>query len=63
MKQQTINCLQGWSIFSSSASKIASKATENAIKIGGLATQKASVKKSENFWKSKFKNVKFNNIE
>lgn len=30
----------GWSIFSSSASKIASKATENAIKIGGLATQK-----------------------
>lgn len=40
--------LQGWSIFSSSASKIASKATENAIKIGGLATQKASVKKSGN---------------
>ncbi|KAG5347644.1 ARFG1 protein, partial [Acromyrmex charruanus] len=34
----------GWSIFSSSASKIASKATENAIKIGGLATQKASVR-------------------
>ncbi|TGZ57221.1 ADP-ribosylation factor GTPase-activating protein 1, partial [Temnothorax longispinosus] len=31
----------GWSIFFSSASKIASKATENAIKIGGLATQKA----------------------
>ncbi|XP_071565909.1 ADP-ribosylation factor GTPase-activating protein 1 isoform X1 [Temnothorax nylanderi] len=30
----------GWSMFSSSASKIASKATENAIKIGGLATQK-----------------------
>ncbi|KAL6424035.1 hypothetical protein ACFW04_009737 [Cataglyphis niger] len=30
----------GWSIFSSSASKIASKATENAIKIGGIATQK-----------------------
>lgn len=30
----------GWSVFSSSASKIASKATENAIKIGGLATQK-----------------------
>ncbi|XP_011874467.1 PREDICTED: ADP-ribosylation factor GTPase-activating protein 1 isoform X2 [Vollenhovia emeryi] len=30
----------GWSIFSSSASKMASKATENAIKIGGLATQK-----------------------
>ncbi|KAL0129302.1 hypothetical protein PUN28_004182 [Cardiocondyla obscurior] len=30
----------GWSIFSSSASKIATKATENAIKIGGLATQK-----------------------
>ncbi|KAH0946301.1 hypothetical protein HN011_003065 [Eciton burchellii] len=30
----------GWSLFSSSASKIASKATENAIKIGGLATQK-----------------------
>ncbi|XP_076284536.1 ADP-ribosylation factor GTPase-activating protein 1 isoform X1 [Lasioglossum baleicum] len=30
----------GWSIFSSSATKIASKATENAIKIGELATQK-----------------------
>ncbi|XP_044588213.1 ADP-ribosylation factor GTPase-activating protein 1-like isoform X1 [Cotesia glomerata] len=30
----------GWSIFSSSASKIATKATENAIKIGGMATQK-----------------------
>ncbi|XP_067216319.1 ADP-ribosylation factor GTPase-activating protein 1 isoform X2 [Linepithema humile] len=30
----------GWSIFSSSASKIASKATENAMKIGGLASQK-----------------------
>ncbi|XP_014471737.1 PREDICTED: ADP-ribosylation factor GTPase-activating protein 1 [Dinoponera quadriceps] len=30
----------GWSIFSSSASRIASKATENAIKIGGIATQK-----------------------
>lgn len=30
----------GWSMFSSSASKIASKATENAIKIGELATQK-----------------------
>ncbi|CAK9801839.1 ADP-ribosylation factor GTPase-activating protein 1 [Anthophora quadrimaculata] len=30
----------GWSIFSSSASKIASKATENAFKIGELATQK-----------------------
>lgn len=27
-------------MFSSSASKIASKATENAIKIGELATQK-----------------------
>ncbi|XP_011338313.1 ADP-ribosylation factor GTPase-activating protein 1 isoform X2 [Ooceraea biroi] len=32
----------GWSIFSSSASKIASKATENAIKIGGIASQKVS---------------------
>ncbi|XP_043251318.1 ADP-ribosylation factor GTPase-activating protein 1 isoform X2 [Colletes gigas] len=30
----------GWSIFSSSASKIANKATENAIRIGELATQK-----------------------
>ncbi|XP_043286385.1 ADP-ribosylation factor GTPase-activating protein 1 isoform X2 [Venturia canescens] len=30
----------GWSIFSSSASKIASKATENAIKMGGIASQK-----------------------
>ncbi|XP_076238403.1 ADP-ribosylation factor GTPase-activating protein 1 isoform X2 [Calliopsis andreniformis] len=30
----------GWSMFSSSASKIASKATENAIRIGELATQK-----------------------
>lgn len=39
------NCLkfaifQGWSIMSSSAAKIASKATENAIKIGGMASQK-----------------------
>lgn len=32
----------GWSVFSSSASKIATKATENAIKIGGYATQKVS---------------------
>lgn len=30
----------GWSIMSTSAAKIASKATENAIKIGGMATQK-----------------------
>ncbi|XP_012287418.1 ADP-ribosylation factor GTPase-activating protein 1 isoform X2 [Orussus abietinus] len=30
----------GWSILSTSATKIASKATENAIKIGGIATQK-----------------------
>ncbi|XP_015586322.1 ADP-ribosylation factor GTPase-activating protein 1 isoform X2 [Cephus cinctus] len=30
----------GWSMFSTSATKIASKATENAIKIGGIATQK-----------------------
>ncbi|XP_078037303.1 ADP-ribosylation factor GTPase-activating protein 1 [Augochlora pura] len=30
----------GWSIFSSSATKIASMATENAIRIGELATQK-----------------------
>lgn len=30
-------------MFSSSASKIATKATENAIKIGGLATQKARI--------------------
>ncbi|XP_076396020.1 ADP-ribosylation factor GTPase-activating protein 1 isoform X2 [Megachile rotundata] len=30
----------GWSIFSSSASKIASKATENAMKIGEFASQK-----------------------
>ncbi|XP_063986213.1 ADP-ribosylation factor GTPase-activating protein 1 isoform X2 [Diachasmimorpha longicaudata] len=30
----------GWSIFSSTASKVASKATENAIKIGGIASQK-----------------------
>lgn len=35
-------CLQGWSLFSSSATKIASKATENAIKIGVIATQKVS---------------------
>lgn len=33
---------KGWSVFSSSASKIATKATENAIKIGGYATQKVS---------------------
>lgn len=30
----------GWSIFSSSASKIATKASENAIKISGIASQK-----------------------
>ncbi|XP_015834270.1 ADP-ribosylation factor GTPase-activating protein 1 isoform X4 [Tribolium castaneum] len=30
----------GWSFLSSSASKLASKATENAVKYGGLATQK-----------------------
>jgi len=34
--------LQGWSLFSSSASKLASQATQSAIKIGGLATQKVS---------------------
>lgn len=33
----------GWSIFSSSATKIASKATENAYKFGEIATQKVSV--------------------
>ncbi|XP_049772246.1 ADP-ribosylation factor GTPase-activating protein 1-like isoform X1 [Schistocerca cancellata] len=32
----------GWSVFSSSASKIASKATEGAIKIGGIASQKVA---------------------
>ncbi|XP_058790649.1 ADP-ribosylation factor GTPase-activating protein 1 isoform X2 [Phymastichus coffea] len=32
----------GWSLFSSTATKVASKATENAIKIGGIATQKVS---------------------
>nr|CAD7201354.1 unnamed protein product [Timema douglasi] len=31
---------QGWSVFSTSATKIASKATEGAIKIGGIASQK-----------------------
>jgi len=30
----------GWSVFSSSALKIASKATENAVKFGGIASQK-----------------------
>ncbi|XP_044258023.1 ADP-ribosylation factor GTPase-activating protein 1 isoform X2 [Tribolium madens] len=30
----------GWSFLSSSASKLASKATENAVKYGGIATQK-----------------------
>jgi len=30
----------GWSIFSTSATKIASKATENAVRYGGMATQK-----------------------
>ncbi|XP_039286695.1 ADP-ribosylation factor GTPase-activating protein 1 isoform X2 [Nilaparvata lugens] len=30
----------GWSMFSSSAAKIASKASEGAIKVGGIATQK-----------------------
>ncbi|XP_018323037.1 ADP-ribosylation factor GTPase-activating protein 1 isoform X2 [Agrilus planipennis] len=32
----------GWSLFSSAASKVASKASENAIKYGGLATQKVA---------------------
>ncbi|XP_071442698.1 ADP-ribosylation factor GTPase-activating protein 1 isoform X1 [Hetaerina americana] len=32
----------GWSMFSVSASKIASKATEGAFKIGGMATQKVA---------------------
>lgn len=32
----------GWSLFSTSASKIASKATEGAIKFGGIASQKVS---------------------
>ncbi|XP_067002898.2 ADP-ribosylation factor GTPase-activating protein 1 [Anabrus simplex] len=32
----------GWSVFSSSATKIASKATEGAIKIGGIASQKVA---------------------
>jgi len=32
----------GWSLFSSSASKLASQATQSAIKIGGLATQKVT---------------------
>ncbi|CAH2007340.1 unnamed protein product [Acanthoscelides obtectus] len=30
----------GWSFLSSSATKIASKATENAVKYGGIASQK-----------------------
>lgn len=30
----------GWSVFSSSATKLASKASENAIKYGGIASQK-----------------------
>ncbi|XP_075229058.1 ADP-ribosylation factor GTPase-activating protein 1 isoform X2 [Lycorma delicatula] len=30
----------GWTLFSSSAAKIASKATESAIKVGGIASQK-----------------------
>lgn len=33
---------QGWSLFSSTATKVASKATENAMKYGGMATQKVS---------------------
>jgi len=32
---------QGWSLFSSAAGKIASTATENAVKFGGIASQKA----------------------
>jgi len=32
----------GWSVFSVSATKIASKATEGAIKIGGIASQKVA---------------------
>lgn len=34
--------LQGWSFISNSATKIASKASENAIKYGGIATQKVA---------------------
>lgn len=34
--------LQGWSFLSNSATKIASKASENAIKYGGFATQKVA---------------------
>lgn len=33
---------QGWSFLSSSATKIASKASESAIKYGGIATQKVA---------------------
>lgn len=36
------NIFQGWSMFSSSATKLASKATEGAIKVGGIATQKVA---------------------
>lgn len=32
----------GWSLFSTSAAKIASKATESAIKVGGIASQKVA---------------------
>uniref|UniRef100_A0A8D8TLW6 ADP-ribosylation factor GTPase-activating protein 1 n=1 Tax=Cacopsylla melanoneura TaxID=428564 RepID=A0A8D8TLW6_9HEMI len=32
----------GWSLFSTSATKLASKATENAIKYGGIASQKVT---------------------
>ncbi|KAK4877331.1 hypothetical protein RN001_009837 [Aquatica leii] len=32
----------GWSLFSNTASKVASKASENAIKYGGMATQKVA---------------------
>lgn len=37
-----MNKLQGFSFLSTSALKVASKATENAVKYGGIATQKVA---------------------
>lgn len=33
-------CFQGWSLFSVTASKVASKATENALKFSTIASKK-----------------------
>lgn len=37
-----LHLFQGWSLFSTGATKLATKATESAIKVGGIATQKVA---------------------